>query len=66
MEKLMSSMAAASASQVSGVEIMGLGFFILPNIILVTGLLLSIVIFVFELTMFKIDGKPARKNKIMK
>ena len=66
MEKLMSSMAAASASQVSGVEIMGLGFFILPNIILVTGLLLSIVIFVFELIMFKIDGKPARnKPKVL-
>ena len=57
-------MAAASASQVSGVEVMGLGFFILPNIILITGLLFSIVIFIFELIMFKIDGKQKRKDKI--
>ena len=61
-EKLFASMERASHSPQAGLEVMDLGFFILPNLLLLTGLTLSLTAFLCESIHWRYSGRSARQK----
>ena len=63
-EKLLASMERASQSPhtQNDLEVMNLGFFILPNVLLVTGLTLSLIAFLCESIHWRYFGRLAKQE----